>query len=210
MTKTRKILLSLAAVGAAAGIAGLGTFATFTDSDSATHTISTGTVNINLGAANTADNRLTVGATGLVPGDSLQRRAKLTNAGSESLASVTLTTAATTSSLLDTNSTDGLQMKIERCTGALGWRESLTAPYTYTCDAVLAGDNAGVRSAVLARRAVIGSNLALTGMTSVSPGATDDMVVTVDLPSTADNTFQGLTSTIQYTFNATQRAATSK
>ncbi len=210
MTKSRKILLSLAAVGAAAGIAGLGTFATFTDSDSATHTISTGTVNINLGAANTADNRLTVGATGLVPGDSLQRRAKLTNAGSESLASVTLTTTATTTSLLDTNSTDGLQMKIERCTGALGWRESLTTPYTYTCDALLAGDNAGVRTAVLARRAVIGSNLALTGMNSLSPGATDDMVVTVDLPSTADNTFQGLSSTIQYTFNATQRAATSK
>lgn len=210
MKKSRKILLSLAAVGAAAGIAGLGTFATFTDSDSATHTISTGTVNVNLGAANTADNRLTVGATGLVPGDSLQRRAKLTNAGSESLASVTLTTAATTSSLLDTNSTDGLQMKIERCTGALGWRESLTTPYTYTCDALVPGDNAGVRSAVLARRAVIGSNLALTGMSSLSPGATDDMVVTVDLPSSADNTFQGLSSTIQYTFSATQRAATSK
>ncbi len=209
MKKSRKILLSIAAVGTAASIAGLGTFATFTDSDSATHTISSGTVNINLGAAG-PDNRLNVGATGLVPGDTLQRRVKLTNAGSENLASVTLTTVATTSSLLDTDATNGLKMKIEKCTGALGWRESVSTPYTYTCDALVAGDNAGVRSTVLARQAIIGSTLALSGMSSTTAGATDDMVVTVDLPSTAGDSFQGLTSTVQYTFDATQRAATNK
>lgn len=209
MSASRKILLSVGAIGVAAGVAGLGTFATFTDTASGAHTISSGTVDINLGASG-ADNRLSVGATGMVPGDSLQRRAKLTNAGSQNLASVSLSTSASPSSLLDTDATNGLQMKLEKCGGALGWSESATTPYTYTCDATLAGDNLGARTTVLARRAIIGSAVALSSMSSVTAGQTDDLVLTVDLPSTAGNTFQNLTSTITYTFNATQRAATNK
>ena len=51
MFLSRKILLSVAAVGAAASIASLGTYATFTDSESATTgDVSTGTVAIGLGA----------------------------------------------------------------------------------------------------------------------------------------------------------------
>lgn len=199
MKTSRKVLLSIGAIGAAASITGLGTFATFTDSDSATATIATGTVNINLGASG-ADNRLNVGATGMVPGDSLQRRVKLTNAGTEDLASITLTTTASPSTLLDTDATNGLQMKIEKC--SLAWVESTSTPYTYTC--------AGTTSTVLARRAIIGTTLALSGMAALTSGSTDDMVVTVDLPSTAGNTFQNLSSTVTYTFNATQRAATAK
>ncbi|MGI8684117.1 MAG: TasA family protein [Acidimicrobiales bacterium] len=209
MIASRKILLSVGAVGLAAGIAGLGTFATFTDTAADSHTIVSGTVNINL-AASGADNRLSVGATGMVPGDSLQRRAKLTNAGNQDLASVTLTTTAGTSSLLDTDATAGLQMKLEKCGGALGWLESATTPYTYTCNTAVAGDNLGTRTTVLARRAVIGSAIALSSMSSLTAGTTDDLVLTVDLPSTTGNTFQGLTSILTYTFNATQRAAVSK
>lgn len=204
-----KVLLSVAAIGTAAGMAGLGTFATFTDTATGSHSISSGTVDINLGASG-VDNRLTVAATGLVPGDSIQRRVKITNAGSESLASVTLTTSASPSSLLDTDAVNGLQAKLEKCGGALGWKESSSSPYTYTCDSVTAGDNLGSRSAVLARRAIIGSALSLTGMSSVTAGQTDDIVITVDLPSTAGNTFQSLSSTLSYAFNATQRAATNK
>ena len=39
---TRKLLASVAVLGAAASIAGLGTFATFTSSTSASHTVSSG------------------------------------------------------------------------------------------------------------------------------------------------------------------------
>jgi spore coat-associated protein N len=208
----KKFLLSLGALGAAASIAGLGTFATFTDTTSATsEAITSGTVDSNLGAVG-VNNRLTIGATGLVPGDSLQRRAKVTNAGSENLASITLTTIDTTATdtVLTTDATNGLQMKIEKCGGLLGWRESATTPYTYTCDALVAGDNAGTRTTVLAQRAVIGSSLALSSLSGLTAGSTDDMVVTVDLPSTADNTFQNKSATIEYTFTATQRAGTSK
>lgn len=209
LRRTRTVLFGLTGLAVAGGMAGLGTFAAFTDTTAASNTIASGTVDINLGAVG-ANNRLTVGATGLVPGDTLQRRVKVTNAGSENLATVTLSTAATTSSLLNTDATNGLQMKIEKCGGTVGWTESASTPYTYTCDATIAGDNLGTRSAVLARRAIIGTDLALTGMTTLTAGSTDDMVATVDLPSTAGNTFQGLSSTVSYTFNATQRAAVNK
>ena len=213
LSLTRKALLSLGAVGVAASMAGLGTFATFNDSTSASQAVASGTVDINLGVAGTADNRLTIGATGLVPGDTVQRRAKVTNAGSEGLASIVLTTVDTTTdpdTVLTTDATNGLQMKIERCTGTVGWTESLTTPYTYTCDATIAGDNAGVRGAVLASRAVIGADMSLASMAALTAGSTDDMVVTLSLPTTADNTFQGKSATIEYTFTGTQRAGTAK
>lgn len=204
MKTSRKILLSMAAVGSAASIAGLGTFATFTDSDSAVQVLDTGTVTVDLADAGTATNRLTVGASGMVPGDTVQRRVVLTNDGDQNLASVTLTTTASAVTLLTSDTANGLQMKIEKC--SLAWIESATTPYTYTCGAL----DAGTRSTVLARRAILGSTIALSGMSSLTTGANDDMLVTVDLPSSADNTFQNLESTITYTFNAIQRAATSK
>ena len=208
LTKSQKILVSVAAVGGAAGLAGLGTFAAFTDTGTGTQQISAGTVNVDLGTG--TGNRLSVVADGLVPGDTIQRRVTLTNSGSENLASLTLSTTATTSSALNTDTTNGLQMKIEKCAGALGWREQGTGPYTYTCDQLLPGDNAGTRTTVLARRPIIGSALALSNIASLTDGATDNMVVTADLPTTAPNSMQGLSSVVEYGFNATQRAGTNQ
>lgn len=208
LTKSQKILVSVAAVGGAAGLAGLGTFAAFTDTGTGTQQISAGTVNVDLGTG--TGNRLSVVADGLVPGDTIQRRVTLTNSGSENLASLTLSTTATTSSALNTDTTNGLQMKIEKCAGALGWREQGTGPYTYTCDQTTAGDNAGTRTEVLARRPIIGANIALSNIAALTAGSTDDMVVTADLPSTAPNSMQGQSSVVDYTFNATQRGGTAQ
>jgi hypothetical protein len=131
----------------------------------------------------------------------MQRAVNLQNTGDQDLASITLTTTAGTTSLLDTDATNGLQMVIDKCSQA--WTESGSAPaYTYTCG--------GSTSTVLASRAVIGSNLALSTLDALTAGATDFLRVTLTFPSTAGNTFQGLTSAITYTFNATQRAATNK
>ncbi len=47
-------------------------------------------------------------------------------------------------------------------------------------------------------------------MSALTAGSTDDMVVTVNLPTSADNTFQTLSSTIKYDFVGTQRAGTNK
>ena len=201
LTISRKVLLSAIAVAAAAGIAGLGSYAAFTSSTNASNAIASGTVTIGLGATGAATNRLTVNASGLVPGDTIQRSVDLRNSGDQSLAAVTLTTTASPTSLLDTDATNGLQMLVDRC--SVAWTEGGTAPaYTYTCS--------GTTSTVLASRAVLGSALALSNLTSTAVGATDHLRVTLSLPSGAPNTFQGLSSTIQYSFIATQRAGTNQ
>ncbi len=165
----RKLLLSIAVLGSAASIAGVGTFATFTSSTS-------------------------TGASPIAAGDTMQRAIDLSYSGTISFGSATLTTSATSSSLLDTDATNGLQIAIDKCSQA--WTES-GPPYTYTCG--------GSTSSVLASRALIGSSIALSSLT-LAAGSTDHLRVTVTLPSSADNTLENKSSTIDYTFTGVQRA----
>jgi predicted ribosomally synthesized peptide with SipW-like signal peptide len=196
-----KLLASVAVIGAAASIAGLGTYATFTSSTSASQTISSGTVTIALGATGASTNRLNIGASNIAAGDTIQRSVDLINQGSLNLSAVTLTTTATTSSALNTDTTNGLQMVIDKC--SVPWTEGGTAPaYTYTCS--------GTTSIVLASTPVVGSNMTLSNLSALTAGSTDHLRVTLTLPATAPNSMQGLTSTIQYTFTGTQRAATNQ
>ncbi|MHB8668963.1 MAG: TasA family protein [Acidimicrobiales bacterium] len=196
-----KLLLSIGAMGTTAALAGLGTFATFTSTTSASQPITAGTVTIALGSTGAVTNRLTLSATGVVPGDTIQRAFDLTNSGNQNLASAALTTTATVSSLLDTDATNGLQMVVDKCSTA--WTEGGVSPaFTYTCG--------GSLTTPIASRAAIGSNLALGSINALTAGGTDHMRVTLTLPSGAGNTLQGLTSTIQYAFTGTQRAATNQ
>jgi spore coat-associated protein N len=116
------------------------------------------------------------------------------------LSQITLTTAATASSLLDTDPTNGLQLTVQSCPSA--WTEAGTAPgYTYTC--------AGATT-LIASRPVVGSNVVLTGSSALAAGASDNLLVRLSFPTGADNTFQGKTSTVGFTFTGTQRAATDR
>ena len=145
-----KVLASTVLVGAAASVAGLGTFGTFTSTTSASAAVASGTVKIDVGAGAAAGgvNRLSVAATGLVPGDTVSRAVTLGNTGDQALAGIGLTTTASPSSKLDTDAAMGLQLQIDAC--SVPWTEAAaTTGYTYTCT--------GTRSAVLASRAVIGS-----------------------------------------------------
>ena len=196
---SKKLLATIAVIGAAASIAGLGTYATFTSTTSQSHTVSSGTVTIALGATGAATNRLNIGASALAPGDTIQRSVDLTNSGSLDLASITLTTTASPSSLLDTDTTNGLQMVIDKC--SVAWTES-GPPYTYTCS--------GTNTNVLASRPVIGSNVTLPGLGALTNGGSDHLRVTLTLPSGAGNSLQNQSSTITYAFTGTQRAATNK
>jgi spore coat-associated protein N len=198
-SRAQKLLATAAVLGATASIAGLGTFATFTSSTSASHTVASGTVTIALGATGASTNRLNVDANAIAPGDTIQRSVDLIDQGTLDLASVTLTTQATASSLLDTDTTNGLQMVIDKCSQA--WTES-GPPYTYTCG--------GSTSTVLSSRPVIQSGVTLSNLSSLTAGNTDHLRVTLTFPSGAGNTFQNKSSTIQYTFTGTQRAATNK
>lgn len=196
-----KLVLGLALLVVAAFLCGLGAYGTFTSAASETHAVTTGTVSIALGATGASTNRLNVNATAVAPGDTIQRSFDLTNQGSLDLASISLTTTATTSSVLDTDATNGLQMTIDRC--SVPWTEAGSSPaFTYTCS--------GSMGSVLASRAVIGSALALSNLGAITAGATDHLRLTLTLPSSADNTFQNKTSTIQYSLTGIQRAATNR
>jgi spore coat-associated protein N len=196
-----KLGLSVVVVAAAASVGSLSTFASFTSSTTATNTPATGTVTIALGATGASTNRLTVGATDIAPGDTMQRSFDLTNSGTINLASTTLTTTASPSSLLDTDATNGLQMVIDAC--SVAWTEAGSSPaFTYTCG--------GSTTSVLASRAVIGSAIALSNLSSLTAGSTDHLRLTLTLPGTAGNTFQNITSSISYAFTGTQRTAINK
>ena len=211
LSTSKKILLSLGALGAAGAIAGLGTFATFTSTTSATHSVTAGKVEVALGASGPA-NRLSVSATNVVPGDTISRAVDLVSTSTDAMKTVNLTTTATASSVLDTNTTDGLQMYIRDCSTA--WTESGTSPaFTYTCGGtasnVLGSAASPVNIITTTAGGVSLSNLEAT--TSAGP-VTDHLLVTILLPQS--NTSATLatppSSTIQYAFTGTQRDGTAR
>jgi len=194
-----KVLLSTGLVLASAALVGMGTFALFTDTQSVSQATSSGSVSLNPISVNGANNRLSVGASNIAAGDTIQRAVDVKNTGTITLASVTLSTTASPSSLLDTDTTNGLQMLIERC--SVAWSETGGPPYTYTCG--------GTTSTVLASTPVIGTNLALANLT-LTAGTDNYLRVTLTLPGAAGNTLQTQSSTINYAFTATQRAGTAQ
>ncbi len=184
----------------AAAIAGVGTFASFTSSASQAISITSGTVTIALGATGASTNRLNVNASAIVPGDTMQRSADISVSGTSDIGSIKLTTTASPSTLLDTDTTDGLHIAIDKCSSA--WTEAGTSPaFTYTCG--------GTTTTVLSSQAVIGANISLPGV-STTAGSTTHLRVTLTLPATAGNTFEGLSSTITCAFTGSQRAATNE
>src|SRR6266704_5702473 len=78
-----KLVLSVALILVAVSLAGLGAYATFTSSASVSQSVTTGTVTIALGATGTANNRLDVATTGVVPGDTIQRAVNVSNTGNQ-------------------------------------------------------------------------------------------------------------------------------
>lgn len=195
----RKLLLPLAGFALGAVLAGTGAFATWTATTSASNTLASGTVLIALGNTGASTNRLTVNASGLVPNDTVQRSFDLTNTGSQDLASVALTTTASPSSLLDTDTTNGLQMVIDRC--SVAWTESGSSPaFSYSCS--------GSTTTVVSSRPVIQSALTMSGLGALTAGATDHLRLTLTFPSSAGASFQGISSTLTYSFLGTQRAGT--
>ena len=193
-----KVLASVVLVGGAASVAGLGTFGAFTSTTSATEQVGTGKVVLSTAASARG---LDVAATNLVPGDTVERTVTLTRSSdTEAFGSVKLTTAGSTSNLLTTDTTNGLQLKVDQC--SVAWTKPANSN-VLTCS--------GTTTPVVAQRAVVGSAVDLAAATTAlnGAGAASNLRVTVSLPTTADNTFQGLANTISFTFDATQRAAQS-
>lgn len=180
---------------------GTGASAVFTASTSAPTTVTSGTLVLELGADGTSSNRLSVDAINVAAGDTIARAVDVINSGSLDLSTLTLSTTAAPSSLLDTDTTDGLQMSVQSC--STPWTEGGSSPaFTYTCG--------GALSTLIATRPVIGSDMDISGSAATVAGETAHLLIRLDLPTTADDRFQGQTSTIEYTVDGVQRAATNR
>jgi hypothetical protein len=201
---TRKVLGSLGVIGAAAAVAGMGTFGSFTDSTTPlAASVTSGTLDIELTGQNASATLPTMTVAGFVPGDSISRPVDLTNKGSLALNSISLTSVATgTPSILTTDTTNGLKVGVTSC--PVNWVES--TPNNWTCSSTPA--------TVVATTPVI-TNALLAGAASVNPGSvnapsTDHLLLTVSLPAAADNTFQGKTGAVSFTFVGTQKTGTNR
>jgi hypothetical protein len=193
------MMATVGLIGVTAAVVGGLAFATFTSTTSVTQNVNSGTVAFASLTPSGTGQRLSVAATDIAPGDTIQRAVTLTNTGSINMdaSAVRLTTSATTSSLLDTGG-NGLTMTIDKC--SVAWTES-AFPYTYTCG--------GTTTTVLASSPVIGTNVALANIVT-TPATPNHLRVTLTLPTAADNTYQNQTSVISYSFAGTQRAGTNR
>lgn len=193
---TTKILASVVLVAGAASVAGLGTYGSFTSTTSATESVSTGKVELSL--ANQAARGLDVPATNLVPGDTVQRAVVLTRSSdTEAFGSVKLTTTAGSSNVLTSDATNGLQLSVDQC--SVAWVKAASTD-ELNCS--------GTTTAIVNPRAVIGANLDLGATTTAlnAAGKASNLRISLVLPTAAGNTFQGLSNTVTFTFDATQRA----
>ena len=196
-SNARKVVGSLGVIGAAAAVAGMGTFGSFTDSTTPVNTtIQSGTLNIDVTQQGFA---VPVTTTGFVPGDSLTRAVNLVNSGNVALGSVTLNTTVSAPSVLTTDTTNGLQMAVKSC--SVPWTQGGTATAaTYACS--------GTERVLGSGPAV--SNITLNNPASLAAGATDYLTFAVSLPTTAGNTFQGQSAALSLVFTGTQRTGTAR
>ena len=197
---TRKVVGSLAILGTAAAVAGLGTYGNFTDSTTPMNTtVDTGTLSINL-AQPGGVTAIPVTTAGFMPGDSISRAVNLINDGNSALGSVTVNSALTSAaSILTTDAVNGLQLTIKGCSVAWTQGGTPTAP-TYSCT--------GTERTVLTGKAV--NSAPLTSPASLAPGGVDNLVFTIALPTSADNTFQNKSATLALTFTGVQRTAAAR
>jgi hypothetical protein len=186
----RKVLGSLAIVGAAAAVAGMGTFGSFTDSTAPlAASVSSGTLSLDL----TGTNGLTMTGTNLVPGDSVASRFQLVNSGDLDMSTIGLAVTAPTSSILDTDKTNGLKLSIDSC--SVNWASDNTC----------AGVTTSVLPLTAARDAVT-----LTNLTSTTAHKTDNLLVKLSLPTAAGNEFQGKSSVLNLVFTGMQKTGTNR
>ncbi len=195
----RKVVGSLAILGTAAAVAGLGTYGNFTDSTTPMNTtVATGTLSINLTQPAGAYS-IPVSVSGLVPGDSITRAVNLVNDGDLAMSSVAVASAATAPSILTTDQTNGLQLAVKAC--SVPWTQGGTASApTYACS--------GTERTVLTGPVI--SNAGLNNPASLNPGGTDYLTFSISLPVTADNTFQGKSAGLSLSFTGAQRSGSAR
>jgi hypothetical protein len=189
----RRVAGSVAVLGAAAAVAGLGTYSTFTDSTTPVNTgVATGVLSLSLTDRDGTAAIQPFPGGGLMAGDSVSQALDLVNDGTTAFGSVTMKMSATSSSILDTDTVNGLQLRLRACsvpwTGpGASWQCSGTEQTLYNGPIVVMR--------------------ALTGAASLAPGGVDHLLLTASLPATANGSgYQNQSSTLSLVFDGAQRA----
>lgn len=190
-----KMVASLGIVAAAAAVAGLGTFGSFTDSTTPVGTdVATGTISIRLSPAATfATVPVTTG--GFLPGDSSATPFDVSNDGNVAWESITFTSWATRSSVLDTDLVNGLQLTLESCSAP--WA---VAGSGYACGGTVQEFYSGP----------IVTNTPLAGAAGRTPGGMDHVLATIDFPTTAGDAHKNKISDLAFRFTAVQRGGAAR
>lgn len=186
------IVGALSIVGTAVAVAGLGTFGQFTDSTSPVATeVDSGVVSVDVSSPAGASVPFSGGT--MVAGDTRSALVDLVNHGTTPLATLTLTSTATSSSILDQDTVNGLQLTVESC--SVPWTTDVSAP---SCT--------GTVHSYLTQPIVM-SNAPLNSSPALSAMQVDHLKLTAALPSTATAAaFQGASSTLNFVFTGSQRA----
>src|SRR3954466_14313967 len=185
----RRVAGSVAVLGVAAAVAGLGTYSTFTDSTSPVNTgVATGVLSLSLNSGGSAATVPFPGGA-MMAGDSVSQVLDLVNDGTTAFGSVTLKMSATASSILDTDATNGLQLKVQKC--SVAWSGS-------TCS--------GTASTLYSGPMVVTQPLGSAA--SLNPGGVDHLLLTASLPVSANGSaYQGKQSTLSLVVDGGQRVA---
>lgn len=205
LTLTKKILLSVLGLGVVGSLVGMGTFASFTATASnPSNTFTTGTLTLDTlnASGNSVGGASFMSLSSLKPGDTKSEFLTIKNTGSLPIASYTLATSASTSSLLDTDTTNGLKLTITRC--SVAWDGTATSP---TCADGLGGLGGGTTETNFNAVPIVKGASGI-GTANLAPNGSNFYHIRVSLPSGADNTFQGKTSTILFTWLGEQQTST--
>jgi len=187
-----KIVGAISVVGAAVAVAGLGTFGQFTDSTTPVDTkVDSGVVSVDVSVPAGASVPFSGGM--MLAGDSRSALVDLVNNGTTPLSTVTLTSTATSSSVLDQDAVNGLQLTVESC--SVAWTTGAAAP---TCSGTVHS---------YFTQPIIVSNVPLDSSAALAAGATDHLKLTAALPSSATAAaFEGASSDLNFVFTGSQRA----
>ena len=176
--RLRWLLGTLLIFGAASFIVNHETFADFVFTvHNPGNVFSTGTLKIAVGSGESAF----VGLVNMVAGDAVQGTVDVQNAGNIPATSYTLTSFVESANLLSGDAVDGLQLIVDRCSVAWTLADLFTCGGTQTSNVVL--------GTLIQTDASLGT---------LEVGVTDHLRVTIRLPETAGNTFQGLTAGVTF------------
>jgi hypothetical protein len=125
---------------------------------------------------------------GLSPGSSTDELLNLLNGGS-SIATIAATVTTSSSTLLDTDATNGLQVEIDRC--STQWQQTVTGA-SAVCNA---SSSVIFTSTPLASANGASPTLISSGLSALSSGGVDHLRIRFSLPASAPSGYSGLTST---------------